>query len=295
MSETLIWDSSGRVWNILLRQPLRENETTTFTVSYELNTDKHIKRVDSEDFLFTIQVSDRANLTIRDIRVKIKLPDGAYFLQNLSSDINYEIERDLFSQTVHYSFHDLEPNTDIEISMKYYCSIFNSSLRPMVWMGILVALGALIVSRWKREAPKRVTVEAPPKDLDRFIDAYRAKLSVFEEALSLENKFRKGLISRKKYRKERKRIKSNLLLTTRELREIRRKLKVDDPRIEDYLRRIEAAETELEAIDSDITRATHRYHRGEISKSSYESLIANYLKREEKIKEEIIEILNRLQ
>lgn len=295
MSETLIWDSSGRVWNILLRQPLRENEVTTFTISYELDTNKHIKRINSEGFLFSIKVSDRANLTIRETHVKIRLPDGTYFLQNLSGDISYEIRRDIFSQTVQYHFYNLEPNTDVEVSMKYYSSIFNSSLKPVFWAGIIVALGALIISRWKRETPPKVKVKAPLKGLDRFVEAYRVRLSILEEALSLENRFRRGLISRKKYRREKKRIKSNLLLTTRELRETRRRFKVDDPTIQDYLRRIEAAEMELETIDRDITRATHRYYRGEISKSSYEDMIADYLKREEKIKTEIIEILNRLQ
>ncbi|MCD6529253.1 hypothetical protein J7L06_03075 [Candidatus Bathyarchaeota archaeon] len=283
-------NSSLKVWRILLRQTLRENETTSFTVNYELDSSKHIRQVGLEDYLFTLNMSV-GNVTYESIYLKVKLPEGAYLTENLSEDANYKVEREFLLQVVCYTINDLNPNTSVKIALKYHDSIFSSSIRPVTISFVLVFIGAILAGRFRVRREVAPEVKAPPKELVRFINAYRDRLNILEELRSLEDRFKRGTISKKSYRKEKRRVTRLMLNATRELAEARKRLEITDPKLREMLRRIEVAETELEVVAKDVERAEHRYRRGEISKRSYESLLASYLKREEEARGTIEEIL----
>ncbi|PDM26499.1 hypothetical protein CP083_03515 [Candidatus Bathyarchaeota archaeon B24-2] len=290
IEERGVTDSSWKTWRVTLRQILRKNQTTSFMVNYELDSSKHLTQVGLEDYLFTLSIGG-GNLTYETVYLKIKLPEGAYLTESLSGDTYYNVEREFFSQVVCYTINDLASDKPLEVTLKYHDSIFNSSIRPVTLSLVLVFLGAILVSRLKTKGKAVPEVKAPPSELIRFIDAYRERLNILEELRSLEDRFKRGVVSRKSYRKERRRITKLMLNATRELAEARKRLKVTDPKLREMLRRIEIAETELEIVTKDMERTEHRYRRGEISKRSYEGLIASYLKREEKARRTIEEIL----
>ena len=290
IEERGVTDSSWKTWRVTLRQILRKNQTTSFMVNYELDSSQHLTQVGLEDYLFTLSIGG-GNLTYETVYLKIKLPEGAYLTESLSGDTYYNVEREFFSQVVCYTINNLALDKPLEITLKYHDSIFNSSIRPVTLSLVLVFLGAILVSRLKTKGKAVPEVKAPPSELIRFIDAYRDRLNILEELRSLEDRFKRGVVSRKSYRKERRRITRLMLNATRELAEARKRLKVTDPKLREMLRRIEIAETELEIVTKDMERTEHRYRRGEISKRSYEGLIASYLKREEKARRTIEEIL----
>ncbi|MEM2875431.1 MAG: hypothetical protein QXL67_00540 [Candidatus Bathyarchaeia archaeon] len=294
VSESLGVDPSSRVWEVLLRQSLRDNETTTFTVSYELEAKNYIEQISLDEFLFKLRVFERSNLTIRELHLKIKLPEGSHFMQDLSHDLNYKVEREFFSEVVYYTLPDLEPNSDFEVTIKYRTPVFSSSIKPLILTGVIVVMGALIITKLKRGKPPTTEVKVQPKGFLQFVEAYKKKLSILEEEISLENRFRMGLASRKSYRKEKKRIEKTFMSSTQELKETRRRLGTVEPRIEDELRRIDLVENEVEVTRKEMERDNQRYQRGEISKSSYERLVAVYLKEIEKAVRTIEEALEKL-
>jgi len=60
------------------------------------------------------------------------------------------------------------------------------------------------------------------------------------------------------------------------------------------MRQIEVAETELEGAKTDIVRVEARYRRGEVSKETYNRLLAEYHRRRERAKVTIDGVLLRL-
>jgi hypothetical protein len=60
------------------------------------------------------------------------------------------------------------------------------------------------------------------------------------------------------------------------------------------MRQIEAANTELQAVEADIERTEARYKRGEISAVTYHKLLEDYLKRKDRAQTNIDGVLLRL-
>ena len=105
---------------------------------------------------------------------------------------------------------------------------------------------------------------------------HKLQKNIFDEVINLETKFREGLISRKNYRKQRRKIEQRLLFKNREIKSLSEKFSHVDPKIKNYLRLIEISDIELETTSRDLKRTNYRYQKREITKDIYESLIHDY-------------------
>jgi len=89
-------------------------------------------------------------------------------------------------------------------------------------------------------------------------------------------------------------LEGRLSTLSRDLSDLREKIRAAGPKYSNIMRQIEVAETMLEGVEADIRRVEARYRRGEISKGAYGRLLDEYHRRREKAKTTIDGVLLRL-
>jgi hypothetical protein len=162
-------------------------------------------------------------------------------------------------------------------------------------MGVLVIIGCAIALLWQAPKPPPVPVVlVPPEDLRSFVEAYEGKTRILLELESMEEKLRKGRIPRGRYKVRKKMLEGRLSTLSRDLTDLREKIRAAGGRYANIMRQIEVAETMLEGVETDIRRVEARYRRGEISKGAYGRLLQEYYRRRERALTTIDEVLLRL-
>jgi len=89
-------------------------------------------------------------------------------------------------------------------------------------------------------------------------------------------------------------LEGRLSTLSRDLTNLREKIRKGGPRYTDIMRQIEVAETMLEGVETDIRRVEARYRRGEISKGAYGKILEEYHRRRERAITTIDGVLLRL-
>jgi predicted nucleic acid-binding Zn-ribbon protein len=80
---------------------------------------------------------------------------------------------------------------------------------------------------------------------------------------------------------------------SRDLANLREKIRAAGGKYANMIRQIEVAETTLQGVETDILRVEARYRRGEISKGAYSRLLEEYQRRRERALTTIDEALLR--
>jgi len=280
------------VW-ILLRNPLKKDEVGKFTLTYRLPWKNHVDQHGWRDFeLENLALFEHFNWTIRRLTVTVKLPEGAEF-KSTSVD-SYEIEREVFHETVTFVSRNATPFHDLDFNFKYTLLVFWASFRPTLWIGILAAVVAAIVSLWRAPKPAVPIVAVPPKDLQSFVNTYGEKTRILRDLELIEEQARKGKISRRRYRVRKRSLESRLSVLSRDLTGLRETIRTAGTRYADIMRQIEVAETELEGVETDIRRVEARYRRKEISTEAYRRLLQGYNRRRDRARTTIDSALLRL-
>jgi len=101
----------------------------------------------------------------------------------------------------------------------------------------------------------------------------------------------RGAITRHDYRRRSKAIENRLSELNRQLAALKSELKTIDPRYDQIARRLERAESEIDALRASEIQMTNQYRTGRISKDVYESLTRDLRKRMEKAKETVDSII----
>jgi len=261
---------------ILLRNPLKKYEVGKFTVTYRLPWKNYVDQQGWRDFeLENLAFFEGFNWTIRKLAVTVKLPEGAEFQ---STSVNsYDIQKDAFQETVTFVSRNATPFHDLNFDFKYTHMVFWASFRPTLWIGVLAAVVAAIVTLWRAPKPAVPIVTVPPKDLQSFV-----------------NQARRGKISRRRYRVRKRSLESRLSVLSRDLTGLRERIRTAGTRYADIMRQIEVAETELEGVETDIRRVEARYRRREISTEAYRRLLKGYNRRRDRAKTTIDSALLRL-
>ena len=104
----------------------------------------------------------------------------------------------------------------------------------------------------------------------------------------------KGKIPRRKYKVRRETLEGRLSMLSRDLTDLKEKLRRTGARYAGIIGQIEVTETELEGLETDIKRVENRYRQGEISKGAYLRLIEEYHRRRERARVTIDGVLLRL-
>jgi len=277
-----------------IRETLSKDEAGKFFLSYRIPWEKYITQHNGLNYNMTFAFFERFNWTIRKLTVSITLPQGAEFQS--SNPLNpHSIEKTVFQETVTFTFFNVTPFQNLNFDFTYGYLVFWASFHPTIWMGILVIVACAIAFLWRAPKPTAVPmVPIPPEDLRSFVEAYEGKTRILSELESMEEKLRKGKIPRRRYKVRKKTLEGRLSSLSRDLSNLREKIRVAGPKYANIMRQVEVAETMLEGVEKDIRRVEARYRRGEISKGAYGRLIEEYNSRMEKAMTTIDGVILRL-
>jgi len=278
---------------VQFREALMKDIEIKFTVTYSLPWKEYVNQHNWRDYNlgFTFEKFD---WTIRKLTVAITLPEGAEFQSSKPLD-PCSIEKSVFQETITYVFSNITSFYDLDFDVTYRYLVFWASFYPTLWMGVLVIVACAIVLLWRAPRPPPIPiVPVPPEDLRSFVEAYEGKTKIFLELESMEEQLRKGRIPRRRYKVRKKMLEGRLSTLSRDLTDLREKIRAAGGRYANIMRQIEVAETMLEGVETDIRRVEARYRRGEISKGAYGKLLQEYHRSRERANTTIDEVLLRL-
>jgi len=301
-------DEKKKIYKAALASPLESNKSTIFTVKYFLPTQSYIKdiegtrRLNLTEFLFPA-----INYYVEQATVIIVLPEGARILsmeKPLICSIG-SMKRNVFQETitlnnryVSYLENALPLESTPQVVFDY--NPLWLSFRPALWTWALTIIGCAVAIAWRRpKAPPKVPVPTVairlrPEQIKSFIDAYEEKRKITLELDSLEAKVQRGKIPRRRYKVQKRTLEIRLSTLSRNLAELKEKMRAASGAYADFMRQLEIAETEINEVEANIKSIEARHNRGELSLEAYRKLLADYQHRKEKAGTVIDGILLRL-
>jgi len=277
---------------VSLRAALKKGEAGKFTTTYLLPWNNYVNQQSWQDFTLTFTFFEHFNWTIRKLTVVITMPEGA---ESKSSSMKpHSVQKSVFQQTTTFVFSNVTPFHDLHFTFSYEYLIFWASFRPTLWVGTLAVVLCAVAFLWRAPKPPVPMVPVPPEDLRSFVDSYGERARVLSELESIEQQARRGKIPRRRYKVRKTTLEGRLSVLSRNLTDLREKIRTAGPRYANIMRQIEVAETELEGVETDLRRVEARYRRGEISTSAYRKLLEEYHRRRDRAKTTIDGILLRL-
>lgn len=300
--EKLQVDEKANFYKVTLLLPLEShNSVTRFAVKYYLPSEIYIKQEESNTFSFISPLFQNLNYYIEQVSITLVLPEGA----KISSEIplatwHYSITGDVFQETVTIDKQGVFSLDNFEIEITYNYNPLWLSFRPTLWIWALATVGCAIAIAWKRpKAPvpvtmPKVTERLSPKLIKSFVDTYEEKRKLTLEVKSLEIGLRKGRIPRRRYKVRRKTLETRLYALSKDLDDLRQKLRTVGGRYADLMHQLEVVETEINEVEADIKSIEARHRRGELSLEAYRKLLSDYERRKEKAETTINGILIRL-
>jgi len=277
---------------ISFRVALKKGETGKFAVNYQLPWKNYVNQSSWREFNLTFTLFEHFDWTIRKLAVTINLPEGARF--QFSSINPYSVQKSVFQETVTFVLYGVTPFHDLNFSFSYGYLVFWASFRPTLWVGALVVILCAIAVVWRAPRPPVPIVPIPPEDLRSFVTSYDEKRRILSELESIEQQVRKGKIPRRRYKVRKTTLEGRLSVLSRDLTDLRERIRKAGPRYANIMRQIEVAETELEGAETDVQRIGARYRRREISASAYRKLLEEYHRRRDRAKTTIDGVLLRL-
>ncbi|MCK4475037.1 hypothetical protein KAU30_04265, partial [Candidatus Bathyarchaeota archaeon] len=139
-----------------------------------------------------------------------------------------------------------------------------------------------------------VAVRLRPESVKAFVDLYEQKSKTALELESLETKARKGKIPRRRYKVRKRALETRLNTLSRDLAELKEKMRAAGGRYVRLMRQLEVADTEISGVEANIHSIEVRRRRGDLSLEAYRKLLADYQRRKKKAETAINGVLLRL-
>jgi hypothetical protein len=263
--------------------PLTKDNQTSFTLTYSLPWKNHVSNNGWSDYDLNCTFLEDFVWTVRKLDVSIILPEGAEFQSSKPLDPS-SVEKGVFQETITFALSNVTSFQDLGFSLTYGYLAFWASFYPTLWMGILVIAACAIALMWRRvpKPPQIPTILVPPEDLRSFVEAYERRTRILLELDSMEERLRKGRVPRRQYKVRKKMLQGRVSTLSRDLANLREKIRTAGGGYANIIRQIEVAETMLQGVETDILRVEARYRRGEISKDAYSKLLEEYQRRRER-------------
>lgn len=278
-------------------------KSSRFTVNYRLPSDVYIKQqAGNGSFALGVTLFRELDYYINETTVTIVLPEGAK-LQTFSdtlADGSYGIGKNVFQERVTIDGPGMFSLTGFSIGLVYDYNPLWSAFRPTIWVMFLTVIGVTVVLVLRR--PRGPTLVAAsmtglrlrPEYIKSFVEAYEEKMKVTAEIDSLESKAQKGRIQRRRYKVQRKTLETHLDTLSRNLTELKEKMRGAGGHYANLMRTLEVAETEMNEVDANVKSIEARHGRGEISLETYRKLLGDYHRRKDRTETTIDGILLRL-
>jgi len=301
-SPMLLYDSAGSIQERLQVQgdsmtvqprfgKLARDTSFTFTLEYGLPQQDLLRRLDWRGrYRFTAELASTSGYVAEGYVVNVSLPRGAELEQSLTPPNSTSILSG-GKQILTYDFGRLLPLTTKTTTIDYYYHILSPSTYPLQWIVALELVAAALAAAILMKRPPKAVIAAPVEKIRRFIDLHDEKRILRLELEKIGEEVSRGAITRHDYRRRSKAIENRLSELNRQLAALKSELKTIDPRYDQIARRLERAESEIDALRASEIQMTNQYRTGRISKDVYESLTRDLRKRMEKAKETVDSII----
>ncbi len=300
--EVEVLEAIENTYEIVHRSPLEPGTSSIFIVRYSLPSSQYIKQEEPRSFHVEFPVFENPDCYVNSSFTTFVLPEGARILSftDVSGAVHYSVSKGVFQEALTISRQGAFSLDSIDIGITYKHDILWLSFRPTFWILAITAVACVVAFVWKRpkaplplEAPE-VTVRIRPEEIRSFADIYGRRTKTRSRIKSLEERARKGKISRRRYKVQRKTLETRLNTFSRKIDDLRQKFRVAGGRYRDLMNRLEIAETEINEVESNIDSIETQHRRGDLSLGAYRKLLADYEQRKEKAETTISEILIRL-
>jgi hypothetical protein len=306
MSQPAVTDAKTNRCMITFASALESYRSMRFTVKYKLPSN-YTTPIVTNNFNVAFPLFRNVNYYIEWASVTIVLPEGAR-ISSFETTLNgsaYNVVRGVFQETltvnrcgISYLENFLPSESVLQIVYEY--NPLWLSFRSTLWMWALAIVGCTIAVVWKRpKAPVGVAVPMAamrlrPEYVKSFIDAYEEKKKIMFDLESLENRVRKGKIPRRRYKVQRTTLETRLNTLSRNLTELKEKMRATGGHYLELMQQLEIAETEINEVEANIKSIEARHSRGELSLEAHRKLLTDYQRRKERANTTINGILLRL-
>ncbi len=285
--------------SITLTTSYSQGTEARFAVKYQLPWKTYAGAESWNTFAASLRLLETFEWTIRKLYITVILPEGATLVSSSFHAGFYNYENDGFRGSFSYLFHNSTLFHIHSFDFNYVYVVFWESFRPTLWMGSIVLVIGAIVGAWRvyqpSAAPLPTTIiSIRAEEIKNFIDLHDQRRRHQREIELLERQAQKGQIPRRRYRVRKRTIESRLSSLSRDLGSLRERIRMAGPRYADLMRQLEVAETELESVGADLSRAEVRYRRGEISAAAYHKLLEDSYKRRDRARSTIDGVVLRL-
>jgi hypothetical protein len=276
------------------------NEAAKFIVSYDLPSDVYVKKQGANNFALNMTLFQDTNCYFNQVSVSFVLPEGARLSSFGTTGNSYDVDRDVFQETMTVNQQNMISLDSFTVSLSYEYNPLWLAFGPTMWVWAVAIVGSVVVVAWKRpKAPSGVsgpstTLRLRPEDIRSFVDAYDEKMKIESEIDVLEARVQRGKIPRRQYKVQKKTLEIRLSALDRTLAESGGKMHSAGGHYSDLMRQLEVAETEIDEVEANMKSIETRQGRGEISLETYRKLLGDYGRRRERGKTTINGILLRL-
>lgn len=295
---TFSLENGGAIASIALKIAVKQNGTANVQVTYRLPWKNHVDQNAWNNFNLKFRLFEPMNLTLRKLTVTITLPEGAEFQSSNAATNPNIVQSSAYQETPIFTLNNITSYQNLDFAITYSShTVLWMAFRPTLWTGAIVLIIGALVFLWQTQrvsAPIPTGIPILPQELQSYVKAYDEERKILQERESLELQARKGKIPRRLYKVRSRTLESRLSVLSRDLANLREKIRAGGPRYAEMMRQIEVAETELQGVEADIRRTEIRYRRGEISAAAYHKLLEDSYKRRDRAKTNIDGVLLRL-
>jgi len=280
-----------------LRYPLRgvENsvhyyETCSFTVSYRLISRKVISLTDSwKNYRFELRLPLQLNLTVKNREIRVLLPEGAKYE---SSSYSGDISTHGITQTITYGFADVSPLTVLEVRIDYEYLVFWAALRPMIWVGsIIAAISGLVLNKGKRKKRKTELSDKNIGLLKSFADVADERLLLWAELNTLEENLDRRRIKRKDYNRRKRTIQQRIRTLDNARNQLKSGIAQMGPHYVELMEKDASANGEFLALMDSMNRLRNQHRTGKLTRKTYQRFMENDKKKADDAKRIIESII----
>jgi len=285
----------GTSVKIYLSEKLENSERAKVAVSYMLPPQKYLIMEGWQTFILNINITKPDAWIIYRVIISITLPEGAsLILRNNATGLNIETINP-FQEKIVFERYNVTKFENLSLSFKYQYVVFWAALRPTLFAAIIIGsiLGFLLLTKLTGKAETSLPILISAETLERLVEIYEEKIRIASEIESLEEQSAKGKISRKQYRLAKKIFEEQLSSLQKSFLDLKAKIEAAGGRYADMIRRLEAADAEIEDLKKSILDVEAKYRRGEISAEERRNLLEEYKGRKERAERKREEVLLR--
>ncbi|MCS7124874.1 MAG: hypothetical protein NZ932_05635 [Candidatus Bathyarchaeota archaeon] len=284
---------------------LKSGEAARFIVKYKVPSNLVVR--DGEGCsLSPLQMFQNVKYYIEEAWITLTFPEGAKITgltcKCVSADVAYGTVREVFQEKIVLYKRGVLSLDSIAVGASYAYSILWLSFRPTLWAWALATFTCAVLAVWKKLKPPAVVgvtvpavaVKLTPETVRAFVNSYEEKKRILAEIKSLEVAVSRGRIPRRRYKVQRRTLETRLATLSRNLNELKLKLRSAGGRYAELMHQLEVAETEINEAEANVRSIETRHRRGDLTLEAYRRLLTDYQRRREKAEAAINGILLRL-